>query len=136
MKIPYPIDNFLNALSEKLGLEINPDIEGGLVLLIDEKYKIQIEFLEDRVLISSVIGEILPSRYRHQVFQDALKANFKSSAYGTLGYSSGQKLLLLILSYPIIPPNDSDLVNGIEGFILKSKAWTDALQGSNTRLLT
>ena len=136
MILPYNVDPLIEALSLKLEIDLNPKIDGGLVLLIDGTYKIQIEFLEDRLIFSCVIGEVLPSRYRHQVFEDALKANFKSSCFGTLGYSSSQKLLILLLNYPIIPPIESEFISLAEGFILKAKAWTDALKGSNTRLLT
>lgn len=135
MKVSYDLEALLQNLSKHLNMEIDPRFEIGLTLNIDNNYKIQLEFLEDRILISSKLGEILLSRYRHQVFEDCLKANFKSSEFGALGYNDKQKMLILALNYPITPPVEQELFYLLDGFILKTKAWVEALKSSNTRLL-
>ena len=136
MNISFDFADLLKNLGQKFEIDIDPKIEGGLVLKIDQKYPIQIEFLEDRIVLSSKVGEILVSRFRHQVFSDALKANLKSSCFGSLGYSDQQKMLLLILNYPILPPKEQEFFPMLDGFIAKTKEWTEALIAGNTRLLT
>lgn len=135
MQISYNIEPLLQNLSQHLNLQIDPNFEIGISLFIDNKYRIQIEFLEDRIVLSAKLGEILISRYRHQVFEDCLKANFKSSEYGTLGYNDKQKYLMLILNYPNIPPVEAEFINLIDGFIQKTKKWQEALSSNNTHLL-
>lgn len=131
----YDVSSLLQKLGQYLNLEINPKFEIGVTLVIDNNYRIQLEFLDDRIIISAKLGEILVSRYRHQVFEDCLKANFKSTEYGTLGYNDRQKYLLLILNYPIIPPVEGEFIKLVDGFIQKTKKWQDALSSTNTRLL-
>lgn len=131
----YDVSSLLQNLGQYLNLEINPKFEIGVTLVIDNNYRIQLEFLDDRIIISAKLGEILVSRYRHQVFEDCLKANFKSTEYGTLGYNDRQKYLLLILNYPIIPPVEGEFIKLVDGFIQKTKKWQDALSSTNTRLL-
>lgn len=135
MHITYDLQTLILNLGKHLNLELNPKFEIGITLVIDDKYRIHLEFLEDRILLSSKLGEILVSRFRHQVFEDCLKANFKSTEFGALGYNDGQKYLMLVLNYPIIPPVESEFFKLIDGFILKTKKWQDALTSSNTRLL-
>jgi Tir chaperone protein (CesT) family len=135
MHVTYDVPTLLENLGKHLNLEINPKFEIGVTLLIDNKYRIQLEFLEDRIVLSSKLGEILVSRYRQQVFEDCLKANFKSTEYGALGYNDRQKILMLILNYPIIPPVEAEFIKLVDGFIQKTKKWQDALSSSNTRLL-
>lgn len=136
MKVTYDVETLVTNLGKHLNLDINPRFEIGLKLVINDIYKMQLEFLEDRIVISAQLGEILVSRYRHQVFEDCLKANFKSSEFGTLGYNDKEKILLLILNYPVIPPIESELFYLIDGFIKKMIAWSEAIKSSNTRLLT
>ena len=126
---------FLKEVSEKLTLEINPDVDMGLVLFFENTYKVQIEFLEETILLSSIIGEILPSKFREKVFEDAMKSNFKTAYSGVLGYSDHQKNLILVLSYPVNPPSTDDFAPLLEAFIKKAKDWTEGLKNSNTRLL-
>ena len=135
MHVTYDVPTLLENLVKHLNLEINPKFEIGVTLLIDNKYRIQLEFLEDRIMLSSKLGEILVSRYRQQVFEDCLKANFKSTEFGALGYNDRQKILMLILNYPIIPPVEAEFIKLVDGFIQKTKKWQDALSSSNTRLL-
>ena len=135
MRVSYDVENLIGRLSEGLGLSLNHRIDGGFILNFDDKCKIQIEFIDDRILFSSILGELLPSRYRTQVFEDALKANFKYTCFGALGYNDSQKLLILTLAYQTIPPVDHEFVKLTDGFIKKAIAWSDALKGSNTRLL-
>ena len=136
MKVTYDVETLVTNLGKHLNLDINPRFEIGLKLVINDINKMQLEFLEDRIVISAQLGEILVSRYRHQVFEDCLKANFKSSEFGTLGYNDKEKILLLILNYPVIPPIESELFYLIDGFIKKMIAWSEAIKSSNTRLLT
>lgn len=135
MHLSYDVTLLLENLGKYLNLDINPNFEIGITLVIDTKYRLQLEFLDDRIILSSKLGEILVSRYRHQVFENCLKANFKSTEYGALGYNERQKQLLLILNYPIIPPVEEEFFKLIDGFIQKTKKWQDALSSSNTRLL-
>lgn len=103
MAIKYDIEPLLKLIEQTFNLTIDPQFDQGLVLALENKYRVQIEFLEDRIIISSILGELLPSRYRSQVFEDALRANFKSTCFGTLGYNDRQKFLMLVLTYPKIP---------------------------------
>jgi hypothetical protein len=135
MNTSYDIEPLLESLEQKLDLQIDRHLEGGLSLKLNQKYKIQIEFLEDRIIMSSILGELLPSRYRQQVFEDALRANFKSIVHGTIAYNDRNKFLIIILNYPIIPPVLEEFMSLFDGFVIKTKAWTDALVASNTRLL-
>lgn len=135
MHISFDRDSFLAHLGQHLNMDVDTKIDQGLVLVIDNKYRIQLEFLEDRLLLSSVLGEVLVSKYRAQVFEDALKSNFKSSEFGTIGYSDKQKFLILVANYPIMPPVEKEFFYLLDGFIAKTKAWCDALISSNTRLL-
>jgi hypothetical protein len=135
MNKPYDTQTLLVHLGQKFEVEIDPKVEEGLVLVIDQSYKIQIEFLDDRIILTSILGELLPSRYRFQVFQDVLKANFKSTCFGSLGYHDRTKMLILILSYPTDPLIEEDFFTLLEGFIHKAKEWKQALISSNTRLL-
>lgn len=135
MNKPYDTQTLLVHLGQKFEVEIDPKVEEGLVLVIDQSYKIQIEFLDDRIILTSILGELLPSRYRFQVFQDVLKANFKSTCFGSFGYHDRTKMLILILSYPTDPLIEEDFFTLLEGFIHKAKEWKQALISSNTRLL-
>lgn len=126
---------FLTQVAEKLSLELNPDVKDGFILFFENTYKIQIEFLEEMILLSSIIGEILPSKFREKVFEDAMKSNFKSASSGILGFFDHQKHLILMLSYPIIPPNPDEFASLLDAFIKKAKDWTEGLKNSNTRLL-
>ena len=102
MNTSYDIEPLLESLEQKLDLQIDRHLEGGLSLKLNQKYKIQIEFLEDRIIMSSILGELLPSRYRQQVFEDALRANFKSIVHGTIAYNDRNKFLIIILNSTII----------------------------------
>ena len=82
MQLSYNKDELLHQLAAKFKITLDPKIDKDLALLIENKYKIQIEFLDDRIVFSSVIGELLPSRYRTQVFENAMRSNFKSSSFG------------------------------------------------------
>lgn len=135
MNTSFDKESFLKNLAQHLQIDLDTRIDQGLVLVIDEKYRVQLEFIEDRLLLSTVLGEVLVSKYRAQVFEDALKSNFKSSEFGTIGYSDKQKLLILVANYPIIPPVEKEFFHLLDGFIAKTKSWCDALASSNTRLL-
>lgn len=135
MNTSFDKELFLKNLGTYLNLDIDAKVDRGLVLLVDETYRIQIEFLEDRILTSSILGEILVSNYRNQVFEDALKSNFKSSEFGSIGYSDKEKFLILSHCYPIFPPVEKEYFYILEGFIAKAKIWIEALKSSNTRLL-
>ena len=134
MQIRYNIEPLFALIEEKFQTQLDRKIDRGLVLAFG-LLKVQIEFIEDRILFSCILGELLPSRFRMQVFEDALRANFKSSTFGSLGYNDRNKLFMLILNYPIIPPREAEFIFLLDGFFQKAQAWSEALKASNTRLL-
>jgi len=127
-------DALVEAIASHYKIQIEMPKENGLILNFEQKHKIQIEWLDDRILISSLIGELLPSRFRDQVFLDALRSNFKSSGFGTLAYSHVKKQLVLVLPYIKVPPKEEEFIALLEGFLKKTIAWTEALSTGTTRL--
>lgn len=134
MKPNFAPDLLIESIGSHFNLSLDTRHENGFVLVFENKYKIQIEWMDEQILISSSVGELLPSRFREQAFLDALRANAKSSAFGSLGYSDQKKLLMLVLRYPILPPKEEEFFTLLEGFIQKTKQWTEAVSSGTTRL--
>lgn len=119
----------LRDLEPFFQIPLQPDKNNSCLIKYDSGLSLQMELdRRDNLLVAVRLGAIPASRYRDNVFREALKSNFLyPPSEGIFGYSvkSGQ------LYFSITIDNQSfsleKATNKLTPFIEKSKKWFEAL---------
>ncbi len=129
-------EELLFEMGEELGIDIEPDPMGGCLLVVEEKYNIQIQpdqMSDDHILLGSRIAELGPGKYRENVLRDALKSNFSiREKVGTLGYFQRDNMLMLFEYLPTRDITPKLFAEAILKFQAKIIDWVEALENEKT----
>ena len=119
----------IEQLSEQLGIEIFPNINNVVVLLIEKTIKIHIEKdVDDTVIIGSSITDLAPGKFREHILKDALIIN--SSEYknrGTLSYMGSENSLFIHQKSPLSNLTANKMVQIIKNICKRSEKWKNTV---------
>ncbi|NGX38795.1 MAG: hypothetical protein KR126chlam1_00106 [Chlamydiae bacterium] len=120
----------LYDLGKEIGIKLYPD--ENRICEIDYRgvLHIQLEFDEtkEQLLISTLICETPPGKFREKVLKEALKCNALYPRVGTLAYSESNNRLVLFSSVPNEACNERKLFALLEAFIKESEEWKEAIE--------
>lgn len=108
---------------------LEPDTNDSCLIKMENGLSIQIEL--DRnglLLIGCRVGTIPMSRYRDNLFQQALKSNEASyPSTGIFGFSQKSNQLIFFIKLDPSPLSKDQILFLLPPFIAKAKQWTDAI---------
>jgi hypothetical protein len=120
----------MEQLSDTLNMDIFPDVNNVVTLLIEHTIKIQIEpdEMDEFIIIAAMIEELPPGKFREHILRDSLKANYKLDQNpGILSYMYKNNLLMLHLKRPLGSLSVDDLVVHIKELVERAKKWKSAI---------
>lgn len=123
-------EELIKSLSEYLAIEIEPDIKGGFLLRVQEKFDIQIELdsLKEKIYFVSSIYELSPGKFRENILKSGLKANYiKDNPHGILCYIQKQNQFALFYSLILKDVTPDKFNHEFEAFYEKALSWNEAL---------
>lgn len=104
-----------------------------LIDYAEENIQIQLELEQgtENLLIGANIGKVPPGRYRQDLFEQALKANFLDVPKGGfLAYSPKAEQLVLFFKVPSQNLSPDQALSIINGFKDKYKRWKEGLDNN------
>lgn len=125
-----PLRDLLEDLGKIFDLPLEPDRKNSCSIVIDEKFKIQMELnhLQDKLIVGAYLGVVPPGRFRENLLAHALKANAVYPRIGTLGYSPYHNQLALFDFLILEGLNGDKLADSLGLFIAKGNEWIEALK--------
>lgn len=128
---PYAV--ILKDLESIFKCPLKPDANNSCLINIKKAgIKVQIEESRDgNLLIAVRLGIIPASRYRENVFKEALKSNRIDSSSGVFGYSKRTGDLMLFIIVDQRNTAVDNLSSIFPPFIEKAQKWTEALKDGN-----
>ena len=84
-------------LGEIIEVPLHVDSNHACQLILDDHLQLQMEMdsHEERLLVSSLISEIPPGKFRENVLKDALKVNSTYQIFGSFSYIENKNHLVL-----------------------------------------
>ncbi|MCI5052592.1 MAG: CesT family type III secretion system chaperone [Simkaniaceae bacterium] len=123
-------------LGEELDLDIEPDPKGGVLLIIEERYNLQIEpdnYTDEYIVLGSRLLDLPPGKYRENVLKDCLKTNSQIfPRQGILGYLDSESQLCIHRFVPLLDLTPQKLADITLEFVALLKQWVDALDVGKT----
>jgi len=125
-----PLRDLLEELGKIFDLPLEPDKQKSCSIVIDEKFKVQLELsrMQEKIILGAYLGVVPPGRFRENLLAHALKANAIYPRVGTLGYSPYHNQLALFDFLPLEGLNGEKLADQLALFIAKGNEWLEALK--------
>lgn len=125
-----PFRDLLEELGKAVDLPLEPDRKKSCTIVIDEKFKIQMELsrVQDKIILCAYLGVVPPGKFRENLLAHTLKANAIYPRVGTLGYSPYHNQLALFDFLPLEGLNGEKLADQLALFIAKGNEWIEALK--------
>ena len=120
----------LKSLESFFRCPLAPDANNACLIDLKEKgFQIQIE--EDKygnLIIATRLSEVPASRFRENVFKEALKSNRISPTSGIFGYSKKSSRMMIFITVNQRAITKEKLEALLPPFMEKAKVWSDALK--------
>ena len=121
-------------LSERLGIEIYPDLNNVVVLKIEKSVKIHIEAddVEEFLILGAFIDELPPGKFRENILKNGLKANYlvnKNPAI--LSYLGRENILTLHRRYLIDSIDVEELITQIKAITERAQKWQASIESGH-----
>lgn len=120
--------------------DLHSDTHNSCLIKFKEGIEVQIEIdkhTEDFLIIGTDLGEIPAGKYRENIFLEALKANgMPYPRWGNFAYSAQTQHLMLFEMLSLHDLTGGQIASFLSQFLLKAKAWKDALATGNMPPLT
>ena len=122
-------NELIEQLSDELGIDIFPNINNVVVLLIEKTIKIHIENdIDDTVIIGTSITDLAPGKFREHILKDALIINsLEYKIRGTLSYMGSENALFIHQKTPLSNMTVEKMVKIIKNICKRSKKWKSAV---------
>lgn len=129
------VSDFFGIFLEELGkhLKINnlkPDRYNSCLIkfLGDHYIQIEVDKSGNYLIIGCDLGEVVPGKYRENLFYEALKANNQPyPRYGFFAYSKQQDHLILMEMMALKELNAFQVAEFIPKLLEKAKIWKEAI---------
>ena len=124
-------NDLIADLSDKLNMEIYPDLNNVVTMKIDRLIKIQIEtdVAEEFLILGAFIAELPPGKFREHILKDALKANYLvNKKPEILAYLGRENSLTLHRKFILGSITVEDLVDYIKSMVDRAKKWHGAIE--------
>ena len=111
-------------LSEKLGIDIYPDLNNVVTLKIEKRVKIHIETdsIEEFLILGAFIEELPPGKFRENILKNALKANYLvNKKPEILSYLGRENTLILHRKFIVGSLNVDELILQIKNITARAK---------------
>jgi hypothetical protein len=118
-------------LSERLHMEIYPDLNNVVTLKLEKRVKIQLESdsLDEVFLLGAYITFLPPGKFREHILKGALKANFSiNKKPEILSYMTRENTLTLHRKFLLSSLTIDDLIKHIKAIVERAKKWMDAIE--------
>lgn len=122
--------SLLEDLGKILNIKLQPDSHNSCLLKLKTGIKIQIEFDKHQhyLIIGCQLGTVPMSKYRENLFREALKANIlPPPRHGILAYSQHLDSMILFERLEISNLTAEKIAAEMGPFAEKAKTWTDAI---------
>lgn len=118
-------------LSDRLNMEIYPDVNNVVNLMIEKRVKIQLESdpVDEFILLGAYVADLPPGKFREHILKNALKANHNVDKHPEiLSYMSRENMLTLHIKL-VTPTLTTDiLIEHIKSIVERAKKWQDAIE--------
>ncbi len=127
--------DLIHELGEFLGEELKADPNQSITLGINETLKVQIELdpTGEKILLSSMITELPPGKFRENILKDGLKANFLAEdKIGILSYLEKENTLVLFHYLESHAITKEILHGALMLFIERATKWLSAIEAGRS----
>ena len=127
--------DLIHELGEYMGEEFKVDANGSITLRINETLKVQIELepTGERIILTSMIIEIPPGKFRETILKDSLKANFLAEdKIGTLSYLEKENVLVLFQFLEARSITKEILHENLLELIDRAQKWHSAIEAGRS----
>lgn len=127
--------DMVDQLAQALEVELIPDANGALQIIVDESIAVQIEPNEtdERILLGSSLYELPPGKYRADVLKSALIHNgLAQPPLETLCYIEQKGTLALFRYLPTKHLTVEKLLLALSNFITTASDWIQALESGHS----
>lgn len=121
----------LNDLGAILNCKLEPDTNNSCLVAFGSGLQVQLELdRENNLVVGARLGTIAPSKYRENVFREALRSNeMNQLSLGTFGFSRGSNQLILFTTIDARNVNNQEFLGVvIKAFLAKANEWRDAIE--------
>jgi len=127
----------LQKLGEELGTPLNVDKNGACLLVYKRILKVQIQNYPEKeeLLLGAFLGEIVPGKFRENVFKEALKTNSLFPNQGAFSYVKRSNELILSHLVPYEGLTSSHLSKILLELIEKANLWYSSIQSGSLHLV-
>jgi hypothetical protein len=126
-------EELVEYLEEEFDIDLVLNKENAICLKIDNHLILQIEqdIYDNNFIFLAYIYELLPGKFREDVFISALKANNFPAMNGTLGYFREENYLTFHKFIPSDTPKDK-IIDNLSEVIYIAENWKKALDRGRT----
>jgi len=126
-------DELIEYLSEELHIELIPDNQHTVSILVDDNLTVQMEVddYKKEFLFVVFIAEIAPGRFREEVFKSALIANNLSTRIGTFSYYKEENQFIFHKFVSTETPKE-EILNFLTEVIYVAEKWKKALESGRS----
>lgn len=126
-------EELIEHLSEELHIELIPDNQQTVSILIDDHLTVQIEVddYKKEFLFIAFIAEVAPGRFREEVFKSALVINDFPARIGTFSYYKEENYFTFHKFISTETPKE-EIVNFLTEIIYIAEKWKKALESGKS----
>lgn len=126
-----PFEDLISQLGAKLGVALHVDPHQSCKLEFADGSIVQIDLdnTAERVVIGSMLGNLMTGPFRENVLKQALIVNgIQKGKYGILAYSEKNDQLILFSYLPLAATTGDSIFDFLKKFINHGAIWREALK--------